>query len=398
VHLVVEPITRRPPAVGNFVDLGPQSFLARPELTQIDAERRAAGADARAARAELRTQLTYSLNGGVDTASLGRLRQYSGGSLMVSINVPIFNFGASRSRERQAELRAAALDVQRQNLEAQLRGEFFGARAGMASAQQRMRFTRDAVALSQKIMDTAFANYREQKATLLEVNDAQSAYAAARLAFFQAAADFYTSRYRLDAEPFAAVTPASAGPGTVTPNLSPHSSATEYAPCSDGPADAPEIGGIRLGMTEGELRTIIPALPPAVAGANGLARSSVTAADLSPALAAEPIFQSAERLRFEFYQGRLSYLRIAWPVTNRWNGDSEFVSHLAGLLGIGGRWKAFYDWNDKDIRDAEDLHDYAIECTGYRLTAGIGIEGVGGDQTPHLELEDLTVVRAMKHK
>ena len=116
----------------------------------LDAERTAARADASIARAELRPQITYSLNAGFDAASLGRLRQYSGGSLLFSVNVPIFNFGASRSRQRQAELRAAAIDVQRQNVEKQLSTEFYRARAAMNSAFQRIRYTREAAVISQR--------------------------------------------------------------------------------------------------------------------------------------------------------------------------------------------------------------------------------------------------------
>ena len=102
--LIAESITRRVPQSPDFVDLGPQSFLTRPELSMIDAQKRAALAEARQARAELRPQLTYSINAGFDAGDLGRLRQFSGGSVLVSLNIPIFNFGASRSRERQAAL------------------------------------------------------------------------------------------------------------------------------------------------------------------------------------------------------------------------------------------------------------------------------------------------------
>jgi len=66
-------------------------------------------------------------------------------------------------------------------------------------------------------------------------------------------------------------------------------------------------------------------------------------------------------------------------------------------MNVKGRWKPFYDWEDKTIRDSEDLRDMALECEGFRLSAGIGIEGLGGgDQTPHLELEDITAARTIR--
>ncbi|MEO6393700.1 MAG: TolC family protein [Pyrinomonadaceae bacterium] len=396
VHLIVESITRRAPTSNNFVDLGAQSFLTRPELAQIDAFKLAANAEARQARAELRPQLTYSINAGFDTASLGRLRQYSGGSLLMSLSVPIFNFGASRSREKQARIRAEALDVQRQNTETALKAEFFGARAGLASAFQRIRYTLEAAEITERNLNTVFAGYHEGKLTLLEVNDAQSAYAAARLAYYQAIADYYGSRYRLDADPFAGVIPSSASSTNSTTNVSPQSVNIEAGVCTDGPDGAPEIGGLRLGLTEAELRAIFPRLSTLVDRGKGLSRATVWAADLGSNMKAEPIFQGIQQLEFEFYQGRVSYLRIAWPVTNQWIGESEFVSHVSDLLQISGRWRSFYDWNDKEIRDSEDLRDVALECTGYRLSVGVGIEGLGGNQTPHLELEDLMVMRKIK--
>jgi hypothetical protein len=58
--------------------------------------------------------------------------------------------------------------------------------------------------------------------------------------------------------------------------------------------------------------------------------------------------------------------------------------------------KACYDWRNKDVRDPEDLRDLAIECDGFRLSVGIGIEGAGVNQTPHYELNDLFAAQVVK--
>src|SRR6185436_15019396 len=80
----------------------------RPEFAQFEAERTAAEQEVRLARAERKPQLTYSLNGGFDTDSLqpARFKQHTGVSAAVSVIIPIFDWGASRSREQQARLRA----------------------------------------------------------------------------------------------------------------------------------------------------------------------------------------------------------------------------------------------------------------------------------------------------
>jgi hypothetical protein len=41
------------------------------------------------------------------------------------------------------------------------------------------------------------------------------------------------------------------------------------------------------------------------------------------------------------------------------------------------------------VRDTRELRDLALECRGFRLSAGIGVESTGGDQTPHFEMEEI---------
>ena len=69
---------------------------------------------------------------------------------------------------------------------------------------------------------------------------------------------------------------------------------------------------------------------------------------------------------------------------------------MAPKFPIPGDWKPFYDWRNKDFRYAEDLGDLAIECQGFRLSMGIGIEGVGGNQTPHYELDDMVAAQLVR--
>ena len=74
---------------------------------------------------------------------------------------------------------------------------------------------------------------------------------------------------------------------------------------------------------------------------------------------------------------------------------------MAPKFNLNGEWRPFYDWENKDVRDAEDLRDLGIECSGFRLSVGIGVEGLGGDQRPHYELDDLIAsqtVRAREEK
>lgn len=186
------------PTTSDFNGYTEEVIKSRPELTQIDEQRRAALADAHAARAERLPQLSYNLNGGFDAADFKPLKRYAGGSATVTLSVPIFDFGASRSREAQARLRAQQLDAQRENTLRQLRQEFYTARATALSALVRIREMEAGATAAQQNMTLVFARYRARKATITDVVDAQAAYAEARMAYFQAIIDYRTSRIRLE--------------------------------------------------------------------------------------------------------------------------------------------------------------------------------------------------------
>ena len=191
-------ITQDLPTTSDFNNYTDELIKSRPELTQIDAQRSAALEDARIARAERLPQLSYTLNGGFDAGDFKPLKRYAGGSATVTLSIPVFDFGASKSRETQARLRAQQLDAQRENTLRQLKQEFYTARATALSALVRIKETEAGAEAAQQNMTLIFARYRANKATITDVVDAQATYAEARLAHFQAIIDYRTSRIRLE--------------------------------------------------------------------------------------------------------------------------------------------------------------------------------------------------------
>jgi len=141
-YIAVVRITDSVPKTAGVLGYREETIRERPELAQIDAQKRAALEDARAARRELLPQLSYTLNAGFDAANFKPLGRYAGGDAIITLNVPIFNFGASKSRATQAQLRARALDAQRETEVLQLQQEFYAARAGALSALDRIRDAR----------------------------------------------------------------------------------------------------------------------------------------------------------------------------------------------------------------------------------------------------------------
>jgi outer membrane protein TolC len=196
--LDVSRISENLPTASDFTSYTEELLKTRPELQQVDAQKRAAQAEVKAARRERLPQLGYNINGGFDAGDFRPLSKYSGGSATVTLTIPIFDFGASKSRETQARLRAQSLDVQRELTISLLQQEFYTARTTALAALTRIRETGAGADEAQKNLMLVFARYRAKKATITDVVDAQAASADARLAYFQAIIDYRTARFRLE--------------------------------------------------------------------------------------------------------------------------------------------------------------------------------------------------------
>ncbi|HEX8887870.1 MAG TPA: TolC family protein, partial [Pyrinomonadaceae bacterium] len=171
----------------------------RPEFTQFEAERRAASQDIRIARADRLPQLSFSLNGGFDTDSLRpvRLKEHTGVSAAFNLSIPIFDWGASRSRERQAQLRLQVAENERRQAVRGFTLAFNSARTQALSAATRIRLAATGIAQAQSNLDASIARYRAGEAQIIEVTDAQTTLAAQRLAFYQAIFDYQVALARL---------------------------------------------------------------------------------------------------------------------------------------------------------------------------------------------------------
>ena len=103
------------PVDAEFRQFKAEEVSRRPEFIQFDQQLRAARADIRIAHADRLPTLSYSINGGFDTDSIKepRLRQHSGVGAAISVSIPIFDWGATRSRERQAQLRVQLAENER---------------------------------------------------------------------------------------------------------------------------------------------------------------------------------------------------------------------------------------------------------------------------------------------
>lgn len=383
----VKRLTESVPTVSDFLGYTEELIKQRPEFDVIEAQKRAAVQEAKLARSERLPQLTYSLNGGFDAGDFRPLGRYAGASAIFTLTIPIFNFGASRSREVQARLRAEQLDIQREATMRQLRQEFYTTRAAALAALNRIQEAKGASEAAQQNITMIFARYRLKKAEITEVIDAQASFAETRTAYYQAIADYYTQRIRLEPDPEQLLRARPSQPELLS------SAPRAAAPCTMSLAQAPAIAGFRLGMTREEVQARFPNSPVPAPDESGLSIMHLRGIQ-APAGSA---LEGANNLTIELLDDRLVYIRVSYATTDKWQSMDEFVASVAERLGVRGQWKRFYDWENKTIRDAEDLRDSALECHGFRLSAGIGIEGLtSNEQTPHLELEDMSAIQTIR--
>ncbi len=187
------------PADNQLQQFKPEDVSRRPELAQLEASLRAAKEEIKIARADRLPSLSYSINGGFNTDSVEapRLKEHTGVSAAISLNIPIFDWGASRSREKQARLRA---EVAENNQVIALRGltqQYYAALAQANTAAARVRLKGGAVTLAQTNLEASIARYRAGEAQIIEVTDAQTTLVAQRLALYQAIFDYQTALGRL---------------------------------------------------------------------------------------------------------------------------------------------------------------------------------------------------------
>jgi outer membrane protein TolC len=185
------------PVMTDIERLAPVSIMQRPQVVQASAQQRAAREDIAVARAERLPSLTYSADEGFDSPSPDEIRQHSGYLITANLRIPIFDWGAARARQRQAEIRAESAARQLTLTQRDLEQQDLRAREEAASAVRRAANARAAVADAQRNVDISIARYRAGEAPILEVTDALTTLAQQRLSLQQALFDFEVARAQL---------------------------------------------------------------------------------------------------------------------------------------------------------------------------------------------------------
>jgi outer membrane protein TolC len=187
------------PADAEYQQFKAEDVPRRPEFIQLEQQLRAARQGIRIARADRLPSLSYSMNGGFDTDSLKgpRLKEHSGVSAAISLTIPIFDWGAARSKERQARLQVEVAENERTIATRGFTQQFYAARAQAANAAARISLAREGVQKAEDNLTTSIARYRAGEAQIVEVTDAQTVLVTQRSALYQAIFDYQVALARL---------------------------------------------------------------------------------------------------------------------------------------------------------------------------------------------------------
>jgi len=170
----------------------------RPDLRAAEAQARAARASIDAARAA-----------GLPTLSLGAGPSWQGtrsggdnitthaNAIGLTLTVPIFSGYDTTYRVRSAEAKAEVALAQRDSLALQVGLDVWSSYQALQTATQSLRTAADLLASADQSERVALGRYRAGVGTLIDLLNAQSALAAARVQRIQAALDWHVSRATL---------------------------------------------------------------------------------------------------------------------------------------------------------------------------------------------------------
>jgi outer membrane protein TolC len=197
--LAAEDLLLQLPQTGEIDRYTATAVASRPEFAQFEADKKASEQDIKIAQAERRPQVNYSVSGGFISDSLkpNRVGNSTGVQATVGVSIPLFDWGASRSRERQAQLKIRQTENNKILAERQFVQQFYTARTQAVSAASRIRQLGDSIRDAETNLSASLARYRAGEATIVEVTDAQNLLIAQRQALYQAIFDYQTARARL---------------------------------------------------------------------------------------------------------------------------------------------------------------------------------------------------------
>ena len=166
----------------------------RPDLMAAEARVKAAQAN-----------VDYTLASGLPTLSVGAGQSWldtgnitsNSSSIGLTLTLPLFSGFSTTYQVRSAQANAEVSGAQRDNLSLQVALDVWNAYQSLITATQTIRTTIDLLASAEQSERVALGRYKAGVGSILDVLNAQSALASARLQRIQALLDWHVSRASL---------------------------------------------------------------------------------------------------------------------------------------------------------------------------------------------------------
>src|SRR6266478_1266650 len=167
-----------------------QAARENPDVRAALEAARAAGAEVTGARAGYMPSVTLDYWYGIDatrysanTVINGQKFSNLGSSASATLNIPIWNWGATQSRIKQAELRCSQAQRELSLAQRKLLAEIKSLYAEAETALNELGGLNRSAALAEESLRLTTLRYKSGEATVLEVVDAQTTYAQASAAY-----------------------------------------------------------------------------------------------------------------------------------------------------------------------------------------------------------------------
>lgn len=158
-----------------------------PEIRAALATLRQAGHDVTAERAGYLPSLSLDYFYGIDAPNFGVNRadgqRNLGYEWLFTVNIPVWNWGATQSRVKQAELRRTLAKTELSFAQRKLIAELQSLYGEAQTAQQELAGLQRAASLAAESLRLTTLRYKDGESTVLEVVDAQTTYATANAAY-----------------------------------------------------------------------------------------------------------------------------------------------------------------------------------------------------------------------
>jgi hypothetical protein len=133
---------------------------------------------------------------------------------------------------------------------------------------------------------------------------------------------------------------------------------------------APELYGLRIGMTLDQVKALVPSLQPGQTDDLGFATTSFSP-DFNPQID-KTVYAGVRTVSLEFLDGKLFVIWIGYTKSYKWKTLDEFVPGMSTALGLPiGPWSA---------NSSKPL----VECSDFDITASM----IGGG--PSIRITDRT--------